>query len=105
MRIVCHEFKPIGIRTFVTALTKSDTGNENGTTSPWQVLQDTDRKSIEIKQKHEKKLVKVQKSNKRQTTGASEELWKLWVDFVKDGESRCTFLREEKCEKRGQVMR
>ena len=40
-----------GIRTFMTALTKTDTGIENETTNPWQLLQNADRKSFKLKQK------------------------------------------------------
>ena len=43
-----------GITTFVTTLTQIDTGSENHTTNPWKVLQDADRQSNEMKQKHNK---------------------------------------------------
>ena len=53
-------------------------------------MQDTDRRSIELKQQHVINLAKVivwpekgKKPDRRQTTGASKKLWKFWVDFQK----------------------
>ena len=50
------------------------------------MLQVTDRKRMEKKQKHDKNWTKAyvcQKPDRRQLTGASKELWKFWCDFVK----------------------
>ena len=73
-----------GIRTFVTALTKTDTGIENTTTNPWQLLQNVDRKSFKLKQKGIKlkpKSLFGWKKNRDPTSNNWQSLWKNSVFF------------------------
>ena len=82
---------------FLAGIAKSDTRIENHLINLWQVLPDTDRKSIKMKHKHDKNLAKVlvwRVKNKNPTSdkqhrlqrisGRSRlnlELWKILVEF------------------------
>ena len=94
-----------GVTTFETNATRNDTGTEKDTANPWQVLQDTNRKSIELKQNHDKNSTKVfawlekkQRPNTWQTTVTSKLEGSLetlgWLYISK--ETWWTLLRDEK---------
>ena len=90
-----------GTTTFVAILTKSDTGIEYDITNPWQLVQDTDRKSNEMKQNHNKNKFKVEQTKTRQATNVegSRELWKFWVDLRTIEKIDALFYRKRKTEK------